>query len=382
MRYRRESFGAIVALEDPPALAWIDHDLARQIGVPGDRDARADKPWLSAPTEAHLMLTNRCPAGCPGCYTGAEPDEADAPTGAWKKVLDDLAAMGVFHVALGGGESLLRDDLFDIAEHARARGLVPNLTTSGIGMTRALAERCRVFGQVNVSLDGLGDVYAASRGYDGAGRALRALRLLTAAGVESGVNFVLSTLTWDHLEDTIRAVGECGGNEVEILRFKPAGRGRDVYEQYRLPPETAARLMDRLLELGERYPDVVVKIDCSLVPLLCAGGPDPAALERFGIFGCEAAHALSAVTHELEAIPCSFLPDAGIDAARLRADWDDDPTFGRYRHHHELAPEPCSSCAYRTMCKGGCRAVAAHLTGDPFAPDPECPRVIAHASHG
>jgi hypothetical protein len=31
------------------------------------------------------------------------------------------------------------------------------------------------------------------------------------------------------------------------------------------------------------------------------------------------------------------------------------------------------------VCRGGCRAVARFLTGDELAPDPECPRVEAHA---
>lgn len=378
MRYRLESFGAIVAIEDPPALAWVDHRLARELGVPADEAFRAGRAWLSAPTEAHLMVTNRCPAGCPGCYTAAAPDSEDAPTAGWKGAIDALAEMGVFHVALGGGESLLRADLFELAEYARSRGVVPNLTTSGIGMSAALADRCRVFGQVNVSLDGLGEAYRESRGYDGSAVALRALRLLGAAGVECGANFVLSRATWEQLEATVQAVEQTGGNEVEVLRFKPAGRGREVYDRYRLTPEQIDALLGRLLDVAARHPAVVLKVDCSLIPFVCAGSPDPGTLERFGIFGCEAAHALMAVTHELRAIPCSFLPEHGVALDALRQGWDADPSFERFRSHHERAPEPCASCAYRSVCKGGCRAVAAHVVGDAFAPDPECPRVVGY----
>lgn len=378
MRFRAEHFGGIVALDDPPALAWVDHALAAELGHPVDDGFRSATPWLRAPTEAHLMITNRCPAACPGCYTGATPESDDASTDDWRHVLDALSGMGVFHVALGGGESLLRPDLFEIAAYARERGLVPNLTTSGIGMNAELAARCRVFGQVNVSLDGVGAAYVASRGYDGTDRALRALRLLADAGVEAGVNFVLSEVTWDHLEPTIEAVEGVGGNEVEILRFKPAGRGREVYERYRLSPGHRDALLPTLLELGARHPEVTLKVDCSLVPFVCAGDPPPEALERFGIFGCEAAHALSAVTHDLRAIPCSFLPDHGVDVDTFAGEWDREPTLRQFRDHHRDAPQPCAGCAYRTLCKGGCRAVAAHVTGDAFAPDPECPRVIRH----
>ena len=380
MRVRYEQFGAIIAVEDPPALAWVDPDFVRSLGLPDSERWNQPDTGLSAPTEVHMMVTNRCPAGCPGCYTGATLDAVDEPTDDWKRSLDDLAKMGVFHVAMGGGESILREDLFDLADYARTIGMTPNLTTSGIGMTAALAQRCSVFGQINVSLDGVGAVFAASRGYDGAGRAIRALELLADAGCETGVNFVLSRLTFDHLEETMRTVARSGGNEVEVLRFKPTGRGIDVYEQYRLTPEQIDGLLDHLLKLADLVPEVTLKIDCSLVPFLCAGEPDVETLERFGIFGCEAGNALSAITHKLDAIPCSFLPDAPLSTAEFARDWDTNAQLRSYRDYHTNAPEPCASCTYRTTCKGGCRAVSKHLLGEPFAPDPECPRVIAHSS--
>src|SRR5262249_40170759 len=39
-------------------------------------------------------------------------------------------------------------------------------------------------------------------------------------------------------------------------------------------------------------------------------------------------------------------------------------------------PEPCRSCEYLSLCRGGCRAVSA----SPTAPDPECPLVLAAAT--
>jgi len=62
---------------------------------------------LSAPLEAHLQITNRCASGCRGCYTAATPAGLRDEWGLedWKHALDELAARGVFHVALGGGES-------------------------------------------------------------------------------------------------------------------------------------------------------------------------------------------------------------------------------------------------------------------------------------
>src|SRR5262252_8792354 len=141
---------------------------------------------MSAPLEAHLQLTNRCTAGCQGCYTGATPEGARNEWGLveWMRAIDALAERGVFHLALGGGESAALPWLGDVARHARARGLVPNLTTSGLYDEATLARLCEwapLFGQINVSIDGVGAAYADVRGFDGFERADRAVVALRRA---------------------------------------------------------------------------------------------------------------------------------------------------------------------------------------------------------
>src|SRR5262249_47185025 len=84
-RVRLERFGAIVQLAWPRALVFVDRAMARR-AARIDADAAA-VAWrepetalgdhvLSAPLEAHLQLTNRCSAGCTGCYTGASSQGA------------------------------------------------------------------------------------------------------------------------------------------------------------------------------------------------------------------------------------------------------------------------------------------------------------------
>src|SRR5579871_6476890 len=80
--FRYERFGGIVHLERPRALVFVDRDRARRLGYRDEtawqepeRDSLLDGV-LSAPLEAHLQLTNRCTAGCQGCYTGATPEGA------------------------------------------------------------------------------------------------------------------------------------------------------------------------------------------------------------------------------------------------------------------------------------------------------------------
>ncbi|MFN3199170.1 MAG: radical SAM/SPASM domain-containing protein [Bradymonadia bacterium] len=378
MKLRYEDFGAIIALDDPPALVHVDQTMARALGGREHPSWSAPSGHLSAPIEVHLMTTNRCPAACPGCYTGATPSGAEPTVSALKAVVDQLADAGVFHVALGGGESMLRPGLFELAHYIRQRGMVPNLTTSGIGLTPERARACTVFGRVNVSMDGVGAVYRQSRGYDGAAAALKALSMLAEAGVRCGINCVLSRATFEALPQTVEAVVAYGVDEVECLRFKPTGRGRDIYESMALTEAQSRSLTPTLMALAEQYPAVSFKVDCSFIPMLCAANPDPEQLERFGVYGCEAGHALSAITAELHATPCSFIETPLGDAGALGPRWGTDETLKRWRSYPENAPAPCNTCVYRSICKGGCKAVTAFYDDTYFAPDPECPRVMAH----
>jgi hypothetical protein len=243
---RLEAFGAIVQLRRPRALAFVDRAWARRrLGVPGSPrwdDPEADgvigATPLSAPLEAHLQLTNRCGAGCTGCYTGASPAGAPGEWGLaeWRAAIDELAAAGVFHVALGGGESATLPWLGDLARHARARGLVPNLTTSGLDGLRRLLPIAHLFGQINVSLDGLGATYAAVRGFDGFARADAALVALRLVKREVGINVVVTRHNVHQLDDDLRA--RAHGAAWSRGRAAPlqAGRAR----RRRLRPGTAA----------------------------------------------------------------------------------------------------------------------------------------------
>lgn len=381
LRVRSEAFGGIVASEDPPLLAFVDRTYMREQGWADEEawqrgiDGRPE--LLSGPVEVHLESTARCTAACPHCYVMAGPAAAhELDTAGMKQALTALAELGVFHVALGGGEALLREDLVELGEHARALGLVPNLTTSGELLTPALAERLRVFGQINCSLDGIGARARVFRPHADAQVTRRALRILRAAGIATGLNCVVGRDTLAGLDELLAwAVAE-DLQEVELLRVKPSGRGRRAWEEQRLTPLQHRDLFPTLLRLREAHPEIALKIDCSFVPMLCHHEPPRAVLEALGICGCEAGNYLLGAAPDGRVSACSFLPVLELQVGDLPDQWQRHPALRRLREWYRAMPEPCASCAYDDLCKGGCRAVAA-AEGDIFAPDPECPRVLA-----
>jgi radical SAM protein with 4Fe4S-binding SPASM domain len=205
---------------------------------------------------------------------------------------------------------------------------------------------------------------------------------LGAAGVRFGVNVVLTRQTFARAEATARRARALGAAEVQLLRFKPAGRGAGaVYARARLTAGQARGLYPLLARLAAR-PGLGVRIDCALVPFLSPHVRDASALERFGVFGCEAGRHLAAVRADGSAAPCSFVPRAPlVGASRLGRGALGGAEAARFRAHADAPPEPCRACPLRRVCRGGCRVVAAHA-GDPSGPDPECPRVLAWRGAG
>ncbi len=393
-RVRLERFGAIIQLALPRALVFVDRTMARRVA----RVAATPTAWrepedelgdhvLSAPLEAHLQLTNRCGAGCTGCYTGASPNGMPNEWGLveWKRAIDVLADAGVFHLALGGGESAVLPWLGELASYARARGLVPNLTTSGLEGFESLIQITDRFGQINVSLDGLAATYAAVRGFDGFARADAAIRRLRAKKREVGINVVVTRHNFAELEAIFAYASEQRLSEVELLRFKPSGRGASAYKDLRCTAAQHAAFLPTVLAAAKRH-RVRVKVDCSYTPMLAHHRPDRALLAELCVYGCTGGDFLIGAKPDGRITACSFAAPPPLlqlgkrpSVTELASYWDTPGAFGAFRTWRDAA-EPCRSCEYHSLCRGGCKVVSAHVGGDPSAPDPECPRVLAHAA--
>lgn len=384
-RSRLERFGAIIQIAMPRALVFVDRAMARSV-LRIDREPaqwRGDEPALgehvlSAPLEAHLQLTNKCTAGCQGCYTGASAEGAPNEWGLdeWKRAIDHLADAGVFHVALGGGESAVLPWLGELAAYTRQRGIIPNLTTSGLASLDELVAIADHFGQINVSLDGLGATYAAVRGFDGFARADAAIQKLRAAKREVGINVVVTRHNFDELDGIFAYAAERQLSEIELLRFKPSGRGARAYEALRCTDEQHRAFLPIILAAARRH-RVRVKVDCSYTPMLAHHAPDRALLAELAVYGCTGGDFLVGAKAGGQLTACSFAPPAEgrPKVTELGRYWRTGGAFGAFRTWR-AAVEPCASCTYHDLCRGGCKVVSAHVAGDLAAPDPECPRVM------
>jgi radical SAM protein with 4Fe4S-binding SPASM domain len=381
MKYRFENFGGIIAGENPPFLAFVDRNYMRELGLAETvawNGADESVGRLSAPTEVHFAITNKCSVGCQHCYMGAgKEDQGELDTASLKRALDILADMKVFHIALGGGEALERSDLFEIAEYARSKGLVPNLTVSGAKITADVAKKMKVFGQVNVSLDGVGDNYGVFRNKNMFDMADIALGFLIEAGVPTGINCVIGRNNFDGIAELFKYAAGKKLNEIEFLRLKPSGRGIEKYANERTTREQNISLAPTLARLSAQY-GITAKIDCSFIPMLCYHNPPVEMLVAMATYGCEAGNVLFGIRSNGLVSGCSFLKSSGLSVFDLHSGMNQEEHFEKITNWVRKSQQPCGSCRYLDICKGGCHAVAEFVTGDFNNPDPDCPKVIEY----
>src|SRR5262249_47398257 len=215
-----------------------------------------------------------------------------------------------------------------------------------------------------------------ARGYDGFAAADRAVRALRRNSRHIGINCVLTRENFDQLGELFRYAKRRRLRSIELLRMKPTGRGAAAYDRLRCTAAQHEALLPTVLGLVRRH-RIRVRLDCSLTPFIACHRPPRRLVEWLGIRRCIGGAYLVAPKAQGASSACSFAapPAGGPSVGALAPYWRQHDAFEPFRSWRN-GPEPCRSCEYLSLCRGGCRAVSA----SPTAPDPECPLVLAAAT--
>lgn len=370
--------------------------LGRPSGSDGLRYGRgADAPSRVAGERRPVVVwncTRRCNLACRHCYSDSDaerhPEMSGEEAGA---MVRDVAAFRSPALLISGGEPLLRPDVFELIEEARALGLPVTLSTNGTLVTRAVAHRLADLGvrYVGISLDGLGATHDAFRGRRGAfERSLRGIRALRDAGVKAGVRVTLSSATMSSLDELLDLVEREGIGRICFYHLVPAGRG--VAHVPAAAPRVRSAL-DGVFGRAERWVGEdrdaeVLTVDNyadgpALVMRTTAHDPVRAAeiaeaLAWNGGARNAAGVGLAAIDWEGRVRPDQFWsgPALGNVTERpLSAIWSDPPPLLRaLRRRSERIGGRCAACRFRAMCGGGLASRALAATGRLDSPDPAC----------
>jgi MoaA/NifB/PqqE/SkfB family radical SAM enzyme len=164
--------------------------------------------------------TSRCNSRCVSCEYWRTDGASDLRRDEIAILCRDLPSLRTKLVVFTGGEPLVREDVFELADLFRAQGVLLHLLTSGLALERhaeAVADR---FAAVTISLDGhTPELYRRVRGVDGLQAVERGVRRLKELRPELPVR-ARSTLhqrNFDALPDLIDKASSMGLDQISFL---------------------------------------------------------------------------------------------------------------------------------------------------------------------
>jgi PqqA peptide cyclase len=324
------------------------------------------------PTTLLAELTHRCPLHCPYCSNPLEMirGEGELATEDWKRVFTQARALGVLQLGLSGGEPMVRKDLEELASHARSLGLYSTLVTSGLGLTRARAERLREAGleHIQVSIQDA-DPETAERiaGVSSVKQKRAAVAVAKELGFALSINVVLHRANLDRIGAIIDLAAEVGADRIELANTQYYGWAlenraslmptREQVAHAKATAEDAMRRYKGRMQILFVLPDYFEQY-----PKPCYGGWGKLYL---------------VVAPDGKVLPChgaTQITTLSFDNVRDRSlewIWNQSPAFQAYRGDGWMR-EPCRSCPRKTVDFGGCRCQAFALTGAAENTDPVC----------
>lgn len=318
-------------------------------------------------------ITHRCPLQCPYCSNPVELEHANAElsTEEWRRVIAEMADLGILQIHFSGGEPTARPDLVELVQQATDAGLYSNLITSAVTLTRdKVAEIANAgLSHVQISFQAVDPALANRIGGHkrGHSRKLQAAAWVREEGLPLTVNAVMHRQNLHELPGMIDMAVALDAHRIEIANVQYYGwalKNRaalmpteaQIEECNRVVAEATDRLHG-ILAIDYVVPDYYARR-----PKKCMGGWGR---QFFNIspsgrvLPCHAAESITGLRFD------------SVRDHTLAWIWDHSEAFNRFRGT-EWMREPCRSCNLREVDYGGCRCQAFALTGDAASTDPAC----------
>jgi len=332
-------------------------------------------------------LTRRCPLSCRHCRASAADREfaGELDTAEGFRFLEGVAAFARPIMILTGGEPMLREDIYRLAEHGTALGLRMVMAPCGLLMDRENTRRIRAAGiqRISLSFDGADrETHDSFRQSEGAFEAvLRAARLAREEGLEFQVNTTVTRLNSGQLERILELALGLGAVSYHPFLLVPTGRGRELAD-LAIDPLEYERVLTWIYHKSLECP-IQIKPTCAPHYYRILRQQEGISGRRSGhggqglnamTKGCLGGQSFAFVSHTGKVQICGFLDleagdlrQAGYDFRRI---WDGSALFESVREYARYEGK-CGACEYLRVC-GGCRARAYAASGNHLAEEPYC----------
>ncbi|MCZ7573343.1 MAG: radical SAM protein [Ardenticatenaceae bacterium] len=358
-------------------------------------ESLASDPFNGAPRPVVVWaVTKACNLRCVHCYASADarPAEGELTYAEGIALLDDLRAFGVPAVLFSGGEPLVRPKTPDLIAYAQSIGLSCTLSTNGVLIDEAMADRLAALGlkYAGISLDGIERRHDKLRGKAGAFAAtLAAIDRCRARGIKVGLRFTVHALNQEDLDAIFDLCLEHDIQRLCIYHLAYAGRGGKM-QKVDLTSEQTRSVVDRIFELTQHFhaegrPLEVLTVgnhaDAAYVLLYLEreNAPRRAAVEARlagtggNRSGCNIASIdpIGNVHYDQFSwhYTCGNIRTTPFSQLWMEAD---DERLAILRERRAFLPARCQACRFVAICNGNLRTRAEAATGNWLGFDPSC----------
>ena len=343
-------------------------------------------------------LTDRCNLSCTHCYSMSGPrrtTEGELTTAEALGLIDDLAEMHIPLILFTGGEPLIREDIWELAQHTEKKGIKVALSTNGTLITTEVARRIKESGieYAGISLDGATALtHDRFRNSPGAfEKTISAFAACKETGLRCGVRVTLTKENCQELEALVDLALALGASRFCLYWLVPTGRGIDSYTRLQLDRDEVIDALSLLYRKAKKTDPAAMEFltvdapqDC--IHLLASmehdGSPDlTEARELLQSLngGCSAGTRVANIDSHGNVYPCQFARSKEFLVGNVRHQpfsriWADaaNPVLARFREKQARFGGRCAGCNYRDLCGGGCRVRAHAMNGGFLAEDPFC----------
>ena len=339
-------------------------------------------------------ITRACNLNCLHCYARADEQRAKGELNHEQgiRLIDALADFGVPVILFSGGEPLMRSDLVSLARYAVKRGLRAVISTNGTLITPDKAKELKDVGlsYVGVSLDGMQEANDRFRGKRGAfEEALSGIQNCLRQGLKVGLRFTMNRMNVGEVPRIFDLLEAHDIPRVCFYHLVYSGRGAGLREQGLNHSETRSvvdLILDRTKDLHDKgMPKEVLTVDNH------ADGPylylrmvkerDPRASQVLKLLemneGNSSGRGIGCVSWDGSVHADQFWRHYSFGNVLDRpfgAIWSDltDPLMVKLKEKKRYVKGRCSRCRWLDVCGGNFRVRAEAVTGDTWAPDPDC----------
>jgi heme b synthase len=340
-------------------------------------------------------MTRSCNLNCVHCRAAAErgPYPGELDTGKCLEILEQIAQVGQPIVILTGGEPLLREDVFDLAQHGTRLGLRMVMATNGTLVTPEIAERMKSSGikRVSVSIDGASaEEHDQFRKVPGAFDAsLESIDWLKKAGIEFQINTTVTRHNVHQIRDILDLAVKLDAVAHHIFLLVPTGRAKEMVDQ-EIDAQEYEKLLRWFYEMRNQVP-LHLKATCAphyyrILRQEAHARGEKVNFDTYGLDavtrGCLGGTSFCFISHDGIVQPCGYLElnSGDLKKSSFGEVWRESQIFKRLRDFSAYEGK-CGRCEYVKFC-GGCRARAYEDTGDYMAEEPLCiyqpSRKVAH----